>query len=114
MNHWEKRWCIEGGNIARALRRGHNLYGPGCGAIDYEVSAKRPEQNRVRGQVLALMAYARRVTNGVKRIEQLAYPPVGGVNIIRGDIVPYVWTDARDLVRRTQEESCDSSFYVSS
>lgn len=46
----------EGGYIARALRHGHNLYGPGRSAIDYEVSANRPEQNRVSGQVLALMA----------------------------------------------------------
>jgi hypothetical protein len=35
------------------------------------------------------MSYAGRVTNGIRRIEQLAYPSVGGVNIIRGDIVPY-------------------------
>ena len=35
------------------------------------------------------MAYVGRVANGVKRIEQFAYPPVGGVNIVRGDIVPY-------------------------
>ena len=46
----------EGGYIARALRHGHNLYGPGRSAIDYEVSANRPEQNQVSGQVLALMA----------------------------------------------------------
>src|ERR1017187_515838 len=80
----------EGRNIARALGHGHNLYGPRCGAIDDEVSAHRPEQNRVSGQVLALMAYARRVANGVKRIEQPAYPLVGGVNVILGDIVPDV------------------------
>jgi hypothetical protein len=34
------------------------------------------------------MAYARRVADGVKRIEQPADPLVGGVNIILGDIVP--------------------------
>ena len=41
-----------------------------------------PEQNLVSRQVLSLMAYAGRVANGVKRIEQLAYPPVGSGNII--------------------------------
>jgi hypothetical protein len=32
------------------------------------------------------MTYAGRVANGVKRIEQPAYPLVGGVNIILGDM----------------------------
>src|SRR6266536_78396 len=80
----------ESGNIACTLGHGHNFNGPGCSTIDYEVSAHRPEQNRVGGQVLAVMAYAGRVADGVKRIEQLAYPLVGGVNIILGDIVPNV------------------------
>jgi hypothetical protein len=80
----------ESGNIACALGHGHNLNGPRCGAIDDEVSANRSEQNRVSGQVLALMAYAGRVANGVERIEQPVYPLVGGVNTILGDIVPDV------------------------
>src|SRR5208282_431194 len=79
----------ERGNIACALGHGHNLDGPGRGAIDDEVSAHRPEPNRVSGQVLALMAYAGRVANGVERIEQPANPLVGGVNTTLGDIVPY-------------------------
>jgi hypothetical protein len=48
----------ESGNIACALGYSHNLDGLGRGAIDDEVSAHRPEQNRVSGQVLAPMAYA--------------------------------------------------------
>jgi len=108
----------EGGNIACALRHGHNLYGQGCGAIDYEVSANRPEQNRVSGQVLALMAYAGRVTNGVKRIEQLAYPPVGSVNIVRGNIVPYVIQIAvgilaQDITRNALAFRCCSDLRLS-
>jgi hypothetical protein len=35
------------------------------------------------------MAYARRAANSVERIEQPAYPLVGGINIISGDKVPY-------------------------
>jgi hypothetical protein len=34
------------------------------------------------------MAHTGRVANGVERLEQPAYPLVGGVNIILGDIVP--------------------------
>ena len=34
------------------------------------------------------MAYTGRAANGVKRIEQPAYPLVSGVNIILGDMVP--------------------------
>ena len=44
------------GNIAPASGYGHNLYWPGCGSIEDEVSAHRPEQNRVSGQIFALMA----------------------------------------------------------
>ena len=72
----------ESGNIACALGYSHNLDGLGRGAIDDEVSAHRPEQNRVSGQVLAPMANAGCVANGVERSEQLGYPLVGGVNII--------------------------------
>jgi len=32
----------EGGNIARTVGHGHNLYGPRCGAIDDEVSTHGP------------------------------------------------------------------------
>ena len=96
----------EGGNIARTLGHGHNLYGPRCAAIDDEVSAHRPGQNWISGQILALMAYARRVADGVKRIEQSADPLVGGVNIILGDIVPDaiqipIGIIAQDILRHT-------------
>lgn len=78
----------EGGNIAPALSHSHDLYGSGCGAVDDEVSANRPKQNRVTGQVLALMAYAGRVADGFKGIEEPGYPLIRGVNIVLGDIVP--------------------------
>jgi hypothetical protein len=96
----------EGGNIARALGHGHNLYGPRCGTIDDEVSTHRPEQNWVSRQILALMAYARRVGDGIKRIEQPANPLVGGVNIILGDLVPDtiqipIGIIAQDILRHT-------------
>lgn len=80
-------------NIARSLCHGHNLNQLRCvvicGAIDNQVRANRPEQNRVSGQVLAFMTDAGRFANGLKRVEQLVDPSVGGVKIVLGDIVLY-------------------------
>ena len=64
------------------------------------------------------MAYARRVANGVKRVEQFGYPPVGGVDIILGDIVPdaiqvAVGIPTEDITRQVLAFRCSSDLRLS-
>lgn len=62
--------------------------GTAFGTVDDEVGAHRPEQNPTVGEVLAPVAHARRFPKGLKCIEQLSDPPIGGVDVIRRDIFP--------------------------
>ena len=59
----------EGRDTACALRYRHDFYGAGGCTIDDEVSANGPEQNRKGGEILALVANARGIANGVKGVE---------------------------------------------
>ena len=59
----------EGRDTACALRYRHDFYGAGGCTIDDEVSANGPEQNRKCGEILALVANARCIANGVKGVE---------------------------------------------
>src|ERR1035438_7108440 len=59
-------------------------------AVDDEVGANCPEQNRIGGEVFALVPDARHASNGFERIEQLRDPLIGGVNAVGRDILPDV------------------------
>src|SRR5271169_6254557 len=78
----------ERGNVAGALRHGHYLDGAAVGPVDDEVSTDRPEQHRMRGEVFALVTHAWGFPESFKSIEELAYPAVGGVDVIPGDVFP--------------------------
>jgi hypothetical protein len=76
------------GDISGALRHRHDLEGTRFGAINHEVSADGPEQNREGGQVFSPVSHAGGLAEGLKRIEQFFDPAIGGVDIVRRDELP--------------------------
>ena len=57
-------------------------------AIDDHISANGPEQHWIIRQIIACVSHARHAPEGVERIEELADPTIGGVNVIGGDVFP--------------------------
>ena len=76
------------GNVARALRDGHYLDGAALGPINNDVSIDRPEQHRIPGEIFALMAHAWGLPESFESVEEFAYPAVGGVDVVPGDVFP--------------------------
>lgn len=99
MTHSPPNKC---GDIAGTSCDSNDLDGPVHGSINDKVRANGPEQHRIFRQIFAGVSYAGRTAERFKRVEQLAYPPVGGVNVIRGDVAPdlikiAVGIDAEDI-----------------
>jgi hypothetical protein len=79
----------------------NDLDGVAFGAVNDEVRADGPEQNRERGKVFAPVTHAGSAREGFKRIEQLPDPPGGG-HCVRSNVLPdivqiEVGIDAEDL-----------------
>ena len=62
--------------------------GVAFGAVDDEVRADGPEQNRERGKVFAPVTHAGSAPEGFKRIEQFPDPSVRGVRAVRSNVFP--------------------------
>lgn len=77
-------------NIPRALRYSHNLDEIFLSAIEYQVSANGPEENRIQGQVISLMPYARASRQRVEGVKELSDPAIRCANVVKGDILPYL------------------------
>jgi hypothetical protein len=80
----------EGGNVTGTLRRRHDFDGTAFSAINNELRADGPEQNRVSGQVFAPVSHAGSLSEGFKRIEKFFDPVVGSVDIVRSDVFPNI------------------------
>jgi hypothetical protein len=78
----------ECGNIAGALSHRNDLRGVAFGAVNDEVRADGPEQNREPRKVFAPVPHAGSAPEGFKRIEQFADPSVGGVDTVRSNVLP--------------------------
>src|SRR5208283_615311 len=75
-------------DVTRTLRDRNNFNRPVFSAIDDQVGANRPEQHRQLGEVLPIVAHARRARKGLERTKQLSEPAVGGVDVIGGEVFP--------------------------
>jgi len=78
------------GNIAGASGHGDYFNGTAFGAVNDEVRGHGPEANRVRGKVFPCVAHAGSLREGLESVEELAYPAVGGLNVVPGDVFPDV------------------------
>ena len=90
----------EGGDVARPLGYRNNLDGAAFGAINDEVCANSPEQNRIKSQIFAPMPDTWRTRNGFKGIKQFSGPPVRGVKGCRPRCTPKYPRDREPPLQR--------------
>jgi hypothetical protein len=72
----------ECGDVAGTLCHRHDLDGTALSAVNHEVRADRPEQNRIRREVFAFVPHTRGAPQCLKSVEQFPDPAVGGVETI--------------------------------